>query len=131
MVGTMIGFVVGWYLPLAINLLSNSLYGRDSLEQIMDDYLGHANIKDAMTDELLVVAYNYNHNEPRFFSKWWSHVSPGWFDVKMSIATGASSAAPTFFDPQHYQNQYGLDEYLIDGGIICNNPALYAYQMAH
>ena len=28
-------------------------------------------------------------------------------------------------------NEYGLSELLIDGGIICNNPALYAYEMAH
>ena len=45
-------------------------------------------------------------------------------------ATGASSAAPTFFDPKVQINGYGMTELQIDGGIICNNPALYAYQMA-
>lgn len=28
-------------------------------------------------------------------------------------------------------NEYGFSELLIDGGIICNNPTLYAYQMAN
>jgi len=48
----------------------------------------------------------------------------------MSDATGASSAAPTFFTPKIQKNGYGLTEYQIDGGVICNNPALYAYNIA-
>jgi patatin-like phospholipase/acyl hydrolase len=50
--------------------------------------------------------------------------------VPIGNATGASSAAPTYFDPKVQQNMYGLIEMQIDGGIICNNPALYAYNMA-
>jgi patatin-like phospholipase/acyl hydrolase len=49
----------------------------------------------------------------------------------MSDATGASSAAPLFFEPKRYVNKYGLQELLIDGGVICNNPTLYAYEIAH
>ena len=45
-------------------------------------------------------------------------------------ATGASSAAPTYFDPKVQTNGYGMTELQIDGGIICNNPALYAYELA-
>jgi len=48
----------------------------------------------------------------------------------LSEATGASSAAPTYFDPKSSVNGYGLTELQIDGGIICNNPALYAYNIA-
>jgi patatin-like phospholipase/acyl hydrolase len=50
--------------------------------------------------------------------------------VAIGDATGASSAAPTYFDPKVQKNMYGLTELQIDGGIICNNPALYAYNMA-
>jgi hypothetical protein len=50
--------------------------------------------------------------------------------VPVGNATGASSAAPTFFDPKSQTNGYGLFELQIDGGIICNNPSLYAYQLA-
>ena len=97
--GFMVGSLVGYTFPQGINLMNNSLYKRESLEQIMEDYLGYANVKDAMTDELLVVAYNYNGQEPRFFSKWWSQMAPNYYDVPMSIATGASSAAPLYFEP--------------------------------
>jgi len=83
-----------------------------------------------MTDEVLIVAYDYNSQQPRFFSKFYSNLEPPIYNVTVGNATGASSAAPTFFDPKFIQNQYNLTELQIDGGIICNNPSLYAYQMA-
>jgi len=52
------------------------------------------------------------------------------YEGPMSNMTGASSAAPTFFTPKIEKNGYGLIEYQIDGGIICNNPALYAFNIA-
>ena len=45
-------------------------------------------------------------------------------------ATGASSAAPTFFNPKVQRDGIGYKELQIDGGVICNNPSMYAYQMA-
>ena len=35
-----------------------------------------------------------------------------------------------FFDPKVIINPYELKEILIDGGLICNNPTLYAFQIA-
>ena len=43
---------------------------------------------------------------------------------------GGSGAAPIYFDPNVYIDSYGIQEIVIDGGIICNNPELYAYLMA-
>ena len=37
---------------------------------------------------------------------------------------------PLAFNPQIIVNKYGIEEELIDGMIICNNPAMYAYLMA-
>jgi len=51
-------------------------------------------------------------------------------DLSLGTATGASSAAPTFFDPKTHINSFKMKEMQIDGGIICNNPALYAYEFA-
>jgi patatin-like phospholipase/acyl hydrolase len=57
-------------------------------------------------------------------------MNPNVYDVNIGESTGASSAAPTFFDPKTTVNAYGLIELQVDGGIICNNPSLYAYQVA-
>lgn len=124
------GFLIAQIIPALVYKLAHSKYSRASLDKIMVDYLGEANIKDAVSDEVLVVAYDYNSQQPRFFSKYFSNEDAGIYDVTIGNATGASSAAPTYFDPKVQKNSYGLTELQIDGGIICNNPALYAYQMA-
>mmetsp|Transcript_12911 Transcript_12911/g.20010 ORF Transcript_12911/g.20010 Transcript_12911/m.20010 type:complete len:97 (-) Transcript_12911:341-631(-) len=96
----------------------------------MKNLLGHYNIDEVLTDEILIVAYDYNSQEPRFFSKYFSREDSAIYDVPVGNATGASSAAPTFFDPKQQLNGYGITELQIDGGIICNNPSLYAHQIA-
>ena len=45
-------------------------------------------------------------------------------------AVSASASAPIYFDPKSNKNQFEIEELLIDGGLICNNPSLYAFQMA-
>ena len=59
-----------------------------------------------------------------------ANLDPKIYDLIVGSATGASSAAPTFFDPRNQIDGYGFSELQIDGGVICNNPGLYAYNMA-
>jgi predicted acylesterase/phospholipase RssA len=129
-IGLFIGLVLGIEIPKLANKLSHSSYSRDSLDNIMTTLLGDYNINESLSDEVLIVAYDYNSQEPRFFSKYFSNLDPLIYDVPVGNATGASSAAPTFFDPKVNTDGYGFVEMQIDGGIICNNPALYAYEMA-
>mmetsp|Transcript_4126 Transcript_4126/g.6982 ORF Transcript_4126/g.6982 Transcript_4126/m.6982 type:complete len:291 (-) Transcript_4126:43-915(-) len=124
------GLILGVQLPALVNKVNNSLYSRDQLDNIMKTLLGEHRLEDVLTDEILIVAYDYNSQEPRFFSKYFSHEDPAIYDMPVGNATGASSAAPTFFDPKVQQNGYGMTELQIDGGIICNNPSLYAYEIA-
>lgn len=76
----------------------------------MMDYLGSEKFDNILTDELLVVAFEYNQQEPRFFSRYFSHMNPAKYDVIIGEATAASSAAPTFFDPRIGYNDYGQME---------------------
>lgn len=50
--------------------------------------------------------------------------------MSLKIAVGASSSAPTYFDPLSYNDNFNIKDNLVDGGIICNNPAYYAYVVA-
>lgn len=129
-VGALVGIILGVKIPVLIHKLLNAKYSRKSLDKIMEVLVGKYRIDETLSDELLIVAYDYNSQEPRFFSKYFSSVEPNIYNLTVGNATGASSAAPTFFDPKTQIDHYGFSELQIDGGIICNNPAMYAYQMA-
>lgn len=46
----------------------------------------------------------------------------------MRTMVGASSSAPTYFEPLGIpRDGYNITEVMIDGGVICNSPVLYAY----
>ena len=96
----------------------------------MNELIGDRNISSAMFDEVLLVAYEYNSHGPRLYSKHFSEKEPNIYDVKFSLATGGSSAAPIYFDPQKLYDNYGLKQLVIDGGIIGNNPSLFAVILA-
>ena len=98
-VGLFLGIILGPGIPKLSSTLSHSLYDRRAIEGLMDDLIGGQNISAAMFDEMLLVAYEYNSQNPRFYSKYFSKMFPGIYDVKMSLATGGSSAAPVFFEP--------------------------------
>lgn len=111
-------------------MLGSSKFTREGVDGVMKELIGGRYFNDILSDELLVVAYDYNGEEPRFYSKYEaSYDHTGVYNVTLNHATGASSAAPTFFDPKIIKI-YGMDTMQIDGGIICNNPAFYAYMTA-
>ena len=130
LIGALLGLYLGLKLPAVAHMVMSAKYSRHSLDDIMKVLVGKSKIEDALSEEVLIVAYDYNTQEPRFFSKYYSKMDPAIYNVKFNEATGASSAAPTFFDPKTHIDGYGFSELLIDGGVICNDPAMYAYQMA-
>jgi patatin-like phospholipase/acyl hydrolase len=95
-----VGLILGIKIPALVNMLTHSSYSRASLDNIMQTLLGKYHIEQSLSDEVLIVAYDYNSQEPRFFSKYFAHMEPNIYDVPVGNATGASSAAPTFFDPK-------------------------------
>jgi len=74
----------------------------------MQELIGGRNISEALFDELLIVAYEYNSQQPRFYSKYFSTRDKAVYDVEMAKATGGSSAAPVYFEPQQVEDLYGL-----------------------
>lgn len=83
-----------------------------------------------LTNELLVISYEYNSQEPRFYSKYMTQQNENIYNISIGNQTASSSAAPTYFNPHEIVNNYNLTELLIDGGTICNNPTLYAFELS-
>ena len=119
--------------PLAVilaNVFGFSLYSRAGLDSMLNIYFGNLGFNDILTNELLVNSYDFNSKQPRFFSKYFMQHDKGNYDVLLRTAVGGSSSAPGYFDPEEISNGYNITSVLIDGAIICNNPALYAYILA-
>jgi len=132
---TVVGLLIGVLLaPLCIELVTLigfSFYNRAGLDSSLKEHLGDATFEDITVSELLVAAYEFNSRTPRFYSKIFRDIDPGRYDVLLRTAVGASSSAPTYFDPETHTNLFNITSSLVDGGIICNDPALYAYMIAY
>jgi patatin-like phospholipase/acyl hydrolase len=98
--GSVLGLILGYLVPLVSTKLNNSLYKRDNVDTIMKEYLGYDNFGSLLTNETVIVAYEYNSQEPRFYSKYFTFRNPLIYDMPVGNATGASSAAPAYFDPK-------------------------------
>ena len=62
-------------------------------------YFGNRTFDDVVVDELLINAYSFNSQQPRFYSKYFRNTKKGTHDVLLRIAMGGSGAAPIYFDP--------------------------------
>ena len=84
------------------------------LEYLKDQSLGEAK------KPVAVLAYDVEKRKPRLLS---SYESPG---IKMVSAASATSAAPIYYSTQEIDD----GSWLIDGGIVANNPSLLGYSEA-
>lgn len=82
-----------------ITFVSNSLYDRTAIEDLMRSMIGKRNITQALVEEIMITAYEYNSQQPKLFTKYGAIQEPNRFQVLASNATGSSSAAPGFFEP--------------------------------
>ena len=121
------GSAIGFALAEFISIGFFAFYQRSGLDRTVKEIFQNATYSDLIVDEIFLPSFEYNRNRPRFYSKYFRKVDPLEIDVPLRKAASASSSAPGFFDPQHQTNGYGMVEDLIDGALICNSPALFAY----
>lgn len=128
-VGVLIGGILGWTLPKITTVLTRSVFDRSGLDRLTKELLPGAMVDDSVTDEVLVCAYDYNSQQPRFYSKYFSNDQPGIYDKEIAVAIAGSSSVPGGFQPQSVPTIYGQEQLIIDGMVIGNNPALYAFML--
>ena len=129
-VGLLIGIIISPTVMLLSQYLGLSLYNRDGLDSLTRKYLGENTWSNIIQDDLLITTFNFNDYTPRFYSKYFVDTDPGNYNFPIRLAASASASAPIAFSPLVRKNKFNITEALIDGGIICNNPALYAYDIA-
>jgi uncharacterized protein len=127
-------------------------YAASGLEAVLHQYLGDVMLSQALT-KVLITAYDVQQHEPFFFKSFQpslrtassprigtpkpaSSASPDLpaCDFPMRVVGRATSAAPTYFEPQNViacpPGATPPDYVLVDGGTFANNPAMCAYAEA-
>ncbi|MGE4453812.1 MAG: patatin-like phospholipase family protein [Sphaerochaeta sp.] len=99
-------------------------YDVQPLQRLLKHMFGDIPLSDAVVPTM-VMTYDAAQGKPFIMS---SHDSHGFLFWEAARAT---SAAPTFFKPAYlYDRQEERMQTLIDGGVVANNPSLYAYRLA-
>ncbi len=113
-----------WHRLVALDSLLDEKYDSSGLESVLRDYFGDMPLSRACT-EALVTSYELETREPWFFARHKARSNPD-FDFPMRFVARATSAAPTYFEPEELTvtTPHGG---LIDGGVFANNPAMCAY----
>jgi uncharacterized protein len=108
-------------------------FSAKGLEAVLSKYLGAATLSQALTD-VLITSYDIQGHEPFFFKREQARERPA-FDYPMTVVARATSAAPTYFEPERaipsaIEPGEPGDYALVDGGTFANNPAMCAYAEA-
>ena len=92
--------------------------------KVLMDNFGKATIGDVPQDKhVLAVTYDIEKRKPVVIKS----TKPDYLNLLSCQAADASSAAPTFFPTRDVELSSGADEsWLIDGGVIANNPTMCA-----
>ncbi len=107
-----------------INQLFSHKYDDASFNHLLYRMFGNATLQEALTPTM-VITYDYKHDVPFILS---NSITP---HTLFRQAARATSAAPTYFSPAfYYDEKTGENLPLIDGGVVANNPVLYAYKEA-
>ena len=93
----------------------NPKYDGKGKTQVLTEYLGNLKLGDASGD-LAIVSYDIEERKPLLLTSY------GNANISAIDAGHASSAAPIYYPTARVGNRY-----LIDGGIVANNPVLHGY----
>jgi patatin-like phospholipase/acyl hydrolase len=82
---TVIGVIIGAILaPLTLEVWEfsgYSLYDRSGLDELTKVKLGNYTWNDILVDDLMITAYEYNSKQPRFYSKYFNRIDPGFYNL--------------------------------------------------
>jgi patatin-like phospholipase/acyl hydrolase len=107
-----------------IGQLFTDKYDDLSFNKLLENIFKDAKLGEALRPTM-VVTYDINNDRPYIIS---SYQNPS---VAVKTAARATSAAPTFFSPTSIIDvATGKPISLIDGGVVANNPVLFAYKEA-
>ena len=110
-------------------------YSADTLEELLDRHLGESRLRKALTN-VVITAYDIEARDTVFLRggpdiNALNDKNGVKHDFYFQAAARATSAAPTYFEPEQVSNiASGEVHALIDGGVFANQPSLCAFAQA-
>ncbi len=107
------------------NIASGIIYPKYKTNELIkkaNSYFDDLTFKDVKTD-LIVTSVDISSMTPRFYKSDFADKNRGRLDEKLSKAIVASASAPVYFPVARNLKH---SDYLIDGGIVANNPSMVA-----
>ena len=96
-------------------------YDRENYDKILNTYFGDKLFSE-VAKPLILLSYSINKAEPHIWDSALAREDENYNFYLRDIA-GATSAAPTFFEPKKIINKHNNEiTYEVDGGIYANNP---------
>ena len=100
-------------------LTTKPKYNNNSKTELLKQYFGNKLISDS-NKPIAVLAYDVENRKPRVLSSYTDQ------NIKVTSAINASSAAPLYYPTVQIED----GSWLIDGGVVANNPCLVGYNEA-
>ena len=109
---------------LSLGNLLDKKYPNEPIESVLEEYFGDTWLSEALTNVLLT-SYEIEMRAAFFFRSYRAAKDES-YNFLMRDTARATSAAPTYFEPELIEK--GAQHYtLIDGGMFANNPAMCAF----
>lgn len=114
--------------------LSDEKYDAEPLEEILEEILGDAELKDTAPD-IIVTSYDIERREPYLFKTSKAREEEDGRNHLLRHVARATSAAPTYFeafllDNTQWEGEKNNRRALVDGGVFANNPSTIALSEA-
>lgn len=69
LIGIFLFAAAGWFIMPLFKKLTNSLYDRTGLEYVTTIHFGDAKINDILTEEIMIVTYDFRNHTPVIFTR--------------------------------------------------------------
>lgn len=104
-------------------------FGHEGLEELLLQYFGDTELRETLS-EVLVTSYDIEQRKPFYFLSRLAKAGISGENFRLRDIARSTSAAPTYFEPNHLP--WSAEKYLalVDGGVFANNPSMLAYTEA-
>lgn len=106
--------------------LRSSKYSSEGMERFLQETFDDGMFSDTLCKSVVVTGYEIERREPMYFSSAAARADHK-DDFMTRHVARATSAAPTYFPPAHIVNACDELFYVVDGGLIANNPTQRAF----